>query len=162
MTQTTLHLLCGLPGTGKTTFARKLEGERKAVRFTHDEWMHRLYGDNLPADQFQVYHERVSTLIWDYTERLIAFGVDVILDFGFWKKKARQEAVDRAKILGVTPILYKFTCPQAEANRRVLERNKTLPKDSLVIDEHALKVFARMFEPIEDHEECVEVTAVDK
>ena len=64
--------------------------------------------------------------------------------------------------MGATLILYKLTCPQAEASRRVLERNKTLPKDSLVIDGHALKLFAGMFEPIEADENYVEITAADK
>ena len=92
-----------------------------------------------------------------YAERMIGFGVDVILDFGFWKKKARQEAIAKAKTLGATPILYNFVCSQAEANRRVLKRNKTLAPDSLVIDDHALKLFEGMFEPVGDDEECVVV-----
>jgi predicted kinase len=39
----TVHLLCGLPGAGRTTHARRLAAERPAVRFSLDEWMLRLY-----------------------------------------------------------------------------------------------------------------------
>lgn len=155
----TLHLLCGLPGTGKTTFARQLERTHRAVRFTHDEWMHRLYGSNPPAEMFATYHERISELIWSYAERLLDLGVDVVLDFGFWKKKDRQAAVARAKALGAKPILYKFACPLETASKRIAKRNKTDPSDSLQIDEHALNLFASRFEPIEANEECVEVGA---
>ena len=33
-----VHLLAGLNGAGKTTFARQLEADLPAVRFTLDEW----------------------------------------------------------------------------------------------------------------------------
>jgi predicted kinase len=32
-------MICGLPGSGKTTLARRVEAESAAVRFTPDEWM---------------------------------------------------------------------------------------------------------------------------
>jgi predicted kinase len=39
-----VHLLAGLNGAGKTTFARHLEADLPAVRFTLDEWLLRLHG----------------------------------------------------------------------------------------------------------------------
>ncbi|MEU4844997.1 AAA family ATPase [Streptomyces gilvosporeus] len=36
----TLLITCGLPGTGKTTFARRLEREWSALRLTADAWLH--------------------------------------------------------------------------------------------------------------------------
>lgn len=35
-------LIHGFLGAGKTTFAKRLEEEEKALRFTHDEWMSQL------------------------------------------------------------------------------------------------------------------------
>ena len=34
-----LIIVCGLPGSGKTTFARSLENRLHAIRFSADEWM---------------------------------------------------------------------------------------------------------------------------
>jgi predicted kinase len=34
-----LVIVCGLPGSGKTTLARQLAGERRGVRLGQDEWM---------------------------------------------------------------------------------------------------------------------------
>ena len=42
----TLHLMVGLPCSGKTTLARKLEHERSALRLTPDEWQLRLFGQD--------------------------------------------------------------------------------------------------------------------
>ena len=58
----TVHLLCGRPGSGKTTFARELEKTHKAVRYTYDEWMVQLYGRS--PEQFETLFNRVSNLIW--------------------------------------------------------------------------------------------------
>jgi hypothetical protein len=38
----------------------QLEVEQAAIRFTHDEWMRSLYGDDPPETQFSVYAKRVS------------------------------------------------------------------------------------------------------
>ena len=37
-----LILICGLPGSGKTTFARELAPKVPAVRLSPDEWKHDL------------------------------------------------------------------------------------------------------------------------
>lgn len=39
-----IHLICGFIGFGKTTYAKRLEQELPAVRFTHDEIMCARYG----------------------------------------------------------------------------------------------------------------------
>jgi tRNA uridine 5-carbamoylmethylation protein Kti12 len=41
----TAHLIHGFLGAGKTTFARQLERELRAIRFSQDEWMANLNGD---------------------------------------------------------------------------------------------------------------------
>jgi predicted kinase len=40
----TLHLVVGLPCSGKTKLARHLEQEVSALRLTPDEWHMRLFG----------------------------------------------------------------------------------------------------------------------
>lgn len=39
-----LILMCGLPGAGKTTLAKRIEIEEDALRLTPDEWMTRSIG----------------------------------------------------------------------------------------------------------------------
>ncbi len=34
-----LHLICGLPGSGKTTLAKTIAGSTEAFRFSPDEWI---------------------------------------------------------------------------------------------------------------------------
>jgi predicted kinase len=39
------HIICGFIGSGKTTFARKLEKETGAIRITKDEWIIKIFGN---------------------------------------------------------------------------------------------------------------------
>lgn len=77
----TLHLTCGLPGSGKTTLARRLAVERDAQRFTKDEWVLALGGD-LFDDQLRV---RLEAQLIELTFELLAAGRSCILDFGLWE-----------------------------------------------------------------------------
>ena len=45
----TLYLLCGLPGSGKTTRAKELEAAGKGVLLNADDWVSRLYPDDAEA-----------------------------------------------------------------------------------------------------------------
>ena len=93
--KSTLTLMVGLPGSGKTTLAKRLEEETGAVRFTPDEWHIFLFGDDFhDPQQHQLHdsrHDRVEELMWSLGKELLQKGVSVILDFGFWAKEQREE-----------------------------------------------------------------------
>jgi predicted kinase len=151
----TIHLLCGRIGSGKTTFAKKLEREIAAIRFTHDEWMVRLYGPNPPEERFGEYWVRIERLIWETAEAFVRTGSDVILDFGFWTRESRDMARDRALVAGAEAKLYKMFCPRPIALERTLKRSANPPGDSLWIDRAAYEKLDVLFEPMQDDEEFV-------
>ncbi|WP_293913313.1 ATP-binding protein [Deinococcus sp.] len=78
----TIHALHGFLGSGKTTLARRLERELPAFRFSSDEWMTTLYGQDPPAEQFAEFRTRVPTLMRRYWVRALELGLDVVLDEG--------------------------------------------------------------------------------
>jgi predicted kinase len=146
--QPTAHLVHGFVCAGKTTLARRLERQFRAVRFTHDEWMNRLYGPNPPAEQFAELYAQVDALIWQCAKQVLACGVDVILDHGFWSRESRDEARSRLEELGARAVLYNVTCPEDVMRRRLAVRTNRLPEDSLWINEQAFELFKRRFEPL--------------
>src|SRR6266702_1695109 len=104
----TLHLIVGLPCSGKTTLARQLETKYSALRLTTDEWHIRLfgqdYGDNMTQSDEAKHdsrHDSVESIMWDVAARVLVLGVDVILDFGCWVRSQRDEFRSRAKNLRV-------------------------------------------------------------
>jgi predicted kinase len=119
----TAHLIHGYIGAGKTTFARQLETRRPAIRFTPDEWMVRLYGTDPPADQFSDLSKRVSEQMDGVWLRCLALGLDVVLDFGFWSRRQRDEIRLRIRAQRSEMRLYHLSCSDDEAWSRIERRN---------------------------------------
>ena len=154
----TAHLIHGYIGAGKTTFARRLEQELPAIRFSHDEWMAYLHGDDPPVDQFPVFRHQVSRLIGKQWTRCVELGLDVVLDLGFWSRRERDETRAATVALGVGARLYRLECPEDEAWQRVEKRNRHL-NGSLLIVRHTFDMLRNRFEPLGDDEERIEVRA---
>ena len=144
----TLHLLHGFTGAGKTTFAKQLANEQHAIRFTTDEWMVTLYGNNPPENLFATYFARVESVIWNITLQLLTRQQDVILDAGFWTRVSRDEARAKAHGVNADVVLYYVCAQEAVMKARVLQRSKALPAGALMIDEAAFALFKTRFEPL--------------
>src|ERR1700750_3129207 len=97
MSEARLILTCGLPGAGKTTLARQLAADRRAVRLTKDEWLFALGSTpwDAPA-QARVEHQR-----WQLAQEILRLGMSVVLDFGLWARIERDEMRSVARRLGV-------------------------------------------------------------
>lgn len=83
---TTLFLMVGLPGAGKTTRARQLAGEHGALRLTPDEWMLPLFGEAEPDGKRDVLEGR---MLWLALEA-VRLGTDVVVDYGCWSRDERS------------------------------------------------------------------------
>lgn len=144
----TIHLLCGLPASGKTTVARRLEREREAVRFTLDEWMLALFDLGPYDDAYGPLAGRVKELIWRMAGRVIALGHDAVLDWSQWSRSARENARERAEALGADVVLHYVEAPLAVVEERLAERNARPSASVHQIDFDDLRRFAAdLFEP---------------
>ncbi len=152
----TAHLIYGFAGAGKTTFARQLERELPAVRFTLDEWMHKLYGPTPSAEDFETL-PILKSLIWQHASRVLELGRDVIFDDGFWSRESRDQIRAKLSTLGAPFVLYHVICPEPEMARRVAERTQDLPVDSLWINEPAFESFKSRLDPLGPDEKHVVV-----
>lgn len=152
----TAHLIHGFLGVGKTTLARRLAETVPAIRFSHDEWMARLYGNDPPVEHFPEFYRRVSEQLEQIWPRCLELGVDVVLDFGFWTRRERDAFRAKVAAVGALARLYQVTCYEEEAWRRIEERNADL-QGSLYIARNTFEILRRRFEPLGSDEECIEI-----
>lgn len=147
----TLHMICGLPCSGKTTLARELERERRAVRLTPDEWAMRMMGDLLPAkglplSELEKIRDPIESLLWDLAVRLLGLGVDVIIDFGFWSREEREKFRGLAAAIGARTELHFLDVSAGELLRRLEARNADLPVGVFWIDPIWMREWFEIFE----------------
>jgi predicted kinase len=147
MDEPTLHLTCGLPGSGKTTLARRLAVERDALRFTKDELVLALGGD-LYDDELR---DRVEAALIDLAFELLAAGRSCILDFGLWSREERDALRVRARAQGVRVELHFLDVEPDELLRRIDTRYADEPHTTAEITAEQLAAWVSSFEaPSED------------
>jgi predicted kinase len=142
----TLHLIVGLPCAGKTTFAKKLELEVSALRFTPDEWHTRLFGLDLEHPDHDARHDLIESMMWGVAARALQLGTNVILDFGFWGKSEREEYRARAAQFGANTIIHFLNVPEEELLARLEVRNANLPPGTFQIPESKLLEWMQIFQ----------------
>jgi len=142
----TLHLMVGLPCSGKTTLAHKLEHDLPALRLNLDEWHIRLFGQDAEEPEHDVRHSLIETNLWNIARRVLALGMDVILDYGLWAREEREDYRLRAKQLGASSEVHYLDVPEDELMRRLAIRNSQLSEASFHIPENMMKPWIAFFQ----------------
>lgn len=150
-----LHLMVGLPCSGKTTRAKELEKEYNALLLSTDKWHIKLFGNDTHLKNHKEHdrlHNIVEEMLWEIARRVLALGLDVILDFGFWGKAERIYFRNKAKELGVNFKIHFMDVPMDELYKRLADRNKNLPEGSFLIPKENMDRYIKQFEPVEPDE----------
>ncbi len=142
----TLHLMVGLPCSGKTTLAKKLENELPALRLTTDEWHIRLFGQDAKEPEHDARHSIIEAMLWNIASRSLELGTNVILDFGFWAREEREDYRLRAKQLGASSEVHYLDVSADELLRRLEERNLRPSQESFLISKEAMKPWIAFFQ----------------
>lgn len=148
----TLHLMVGLPGSGKTTEATRLAEQYHALRLTPDEWQYHLFGNDFVPDGDHAEHDRrhmqIEELMWKTAQEVLRLGVDVILDYGFWAREERDALRAEAKKLGVGFQIHYMACSEEELWRRLQLRNERAGKTPVFrVSRENLSEWASIFQP---------------
>jgi len=142
--QARLIIVAGLPGSGKTTVARRLESAIPSIRLSADDWMGNLE-INLHSESDR---DRIEALQWQLAQHLLALGNVVIVEWGTWAKWERDRLRIRARELGAAAELHYLTASQEELYRRIQLRNIEDPP----ITWEAVQHWGTLFEVPDEHE----------
>lgn len=143
MRQVRLILICGLPGSGKTTLAKQLAAEAQAVRLSPDEWKHAL-GIDYYDEEARV---RLEGRLWQLAQELLALGQSVVMEHGFWAREERDELRIAGRNLGATVELHYLEASVEELWRRLDARNQETAPGAVPIKRSHLERWAAQFEP---------------
>lgn len=143
-----LILLCGLPGSGKTTLAKRLERAVPAVRLCPDEWLADLGIDLFDERVRRRLEQRFRAHAWD----LSGLGQPVVLEFGFWARAERDEMRLAARALGVPVELHHLTATVDELTRRIDGRTRSAEPSAAPLTRELIEEYAAIFEPPDDAE----------
>ncbi|RBQ17238.1 ATP-binding protein [Spongiactinospora rosea] len=143
-----LILLCGLPGSGKTTLAKRLAREIPAVRLCPDEWM-----ADLGIDPFdEPARDRLERRFSKHAQDLLRLGQSVILEFGFWTQAERDEKRLSARALAVPVELHYLAASIDELRHRLEARDRDRQPGAVPVSREALEEYAKLFQTPDDDE----------
>ncbi|GHA11628.1 hypothetical protein GCM10007989_02430 [Devosia pacifica] len=118
-----LIIICGLPGSGKTTLARQLAEQPDVVRYSPDEWM-----DDLALDLYdEPRRAAIETLQWQQAQHVLTLGGTAVIEWGTWARSERDTLRQGARALGAAAELVFLDAPADELFRRIALRDAETP-----------------------------------
>ncbi|MET8132707.1 ATP-binding protein [Streptomyces sp. NPDC005251] len=152
MTQrlSTVVLMCGLPGAGKTTYAMELV-RRGHVRLSIDEVVWQRLGQRdaglvLEAEAFDQLKEEVRREQRQELVELMLAGRDAVVDYSFWSRAARDNYKALIESHGCRWELVHLKADRTTLERRLEVRNGKEGANSVTVDETLFNRYLANFE----------------
>lgn len=123
-----IHAMCGVSGSGKSTFAAKLAAEKGWTIVCPDSVRKQLTGD----EGSQAVNDVVFRTIPKMLKDALAIEGDVIYDATCYNVKNRKMVEDIAISVGAQVVWHVFQVPLAELIRRQSLRTRQVPTHVIV------------------------------
>lgn len=141
-----MHLMVGLPCSGKTTLARQLERDKNALLLSPDPWQIGLFGQDANDPLHDERHTFIETMLWQLAKRALQLGTSVILDYGFWAREEREFFRQQARELGARSEIHYLDLPREELLRRLALRNASAPEETFQIRPESMEEWIDFFQ----------------
>ena len=125
-------MMCGVCGSGKTTYAKQKEKNRY-VRLSIDEELWKTYGRkgiDYPDSRYEELSEKVEAMLCERLIRFMKDGKNVVIDFSFWSKENRDFYREIIAKAGGTAELVYMKASKETLQKRLKKRNTLLNANS--------------------------------
>lgn len=136
-----VHLICGPICSGKSTYAKRLAREKNAVILSSDTLT-----AALPCDHDASY-PIVHDFMLDKAAEIARCGVDVILDWGFWRREDRVKITAYFRDKGIACRWYYMDTPEEALRLHARKRNAALGAGEFYVDDGLMQKCRALFEP---------------
>ena len=147
-------MICGGLCCGKSTYAEALRRERGGVILSIDGLMLSLFGPDA-GEMHDEYARRGKAYLHAQALALLAAGVDVILDWGFWRREERDAVRAMYGEHGFAVELRALDISEDAWRARVAKRNAAIQAgeaQAYFVDEGLAAKFQALYERPEDGE----------
>ena len=148
MRRGTIILICGKIASGKSFYAEKLMRERSAILFSMDE-LFEICKLDFFNDEHNKLYPRIQRYLYEKAAALTEFGIDVIMDSGFWSKQERKYVTHVLNQLKVPFEWHYIDISDNDWDRNIQERNNdvaTAGVSQFLIDSHKKQEINAEFE----------------
>ena len=142
-------MMCGVAGSGKTTFARKLEKEGFArLSIDEDIWAtHGRFGVDYPEQNYESYKVESEMKLRGELVNLLQAKHHIVIDFSFWQRQKRNDYKHLIKRYGGVWELIHLKVQPDELRQRLLIRSERFDANAAFpITEDILARFLSGFE----------------
>ncbi len=140
-----LIVICGLPGTGKSTLAKAVAERINAVHISSDSIRMKMLKERTYSDKEK---EKVYEAMFAEAEGLLKDRKNVILDATFYKKELREKARRISMKVGTGFLIVECVTHEGLLRERLFARKKE--KSESEADFAVYKKVKGIFEPIEE------------
>lgn len=141
-------LVCGKICSGKSTYAEQVRVENHAALLSVDEITLALFGQHC-GDKHDDYVERTQNYLFGKSLELLGAGINVVLDWGFWKKEERDYAREFYRSRNIACELHYIDIGDGTWKERLLKRNSAVlsgETSAYYVDENLAAKFGALFE----------------
>lgn len=150
-------MMCGVAGSGKTTFSQQLE-KQGFVRLSIDEeiWAtHGRYGFDFSMEKIEEYKKEAERKLRDLLVKLIRDKEQVVIDFSFWQRAKRDQYKQLIEDSGRKWKLIYLKVHPDDLRERLKIRNKRFDANAFPVNEEILNSYLLGFETPKSEGEIV-------
>lgn len=141
-------LICGKICCGKSTYAEQMRIKSSAAVLSVDEIMLAVFGQ-YAGEKHDEYCENLQNYLFDKSLELIEAGINVILDWGFWKRAGREYAREFFNSRNVQCEFHYIDVNDEMWKERLDKRNRSVNAGEVIaylVDDNLAKKFELAFE----------------
>lgn len=141
--------MCGVAGSGKTTYAQRLEAQGYVRLSIDEEVWHRFgrYGIDYFPDDYARLSQEAEEVVRPRLVDLVERGCDVVVDLSFWRRASREEYKQLVETAGGRWRLVYLQVPTDVLRQRLSQRARRFDANAaFAVTDDVLDTFLAGFE----------------